>query len=75
MIGAHPHGWALLYVKKVRSKRLLLVKGSRAIRCHSPRLLLGKEIPLLGEMSAMRTKGSAASARRAQTDKKTEGLY
>ena len=34
------------------------------------RLPLVKEIPLLGEMSATRTKGSAASARRAQTDKK-----
>ena len=34
------------------------------------RLPLVKEIPLLGEMSAKRTKGSAASARRAQTDKK-----
>ena len=34
------------------------------------RLPLVKEIPLLGEMSAMRTKGCAASARRAQTDKR-----
>ncbi len=40
-----------------------MVKGSRAIRCHSPRLLLGKVLPV-GETSRS-DRGGAASGEEA----------